>query len=233
MKYIIKNKTMKNKVIFWDWTGTLADESKLDKAVCFSMEKELAKRKGISFDQATAEYNRYLKQLENTWGWHDYVEHSRELGIDWRKCQEINLPLLELVPGAEAILINARNKGYKNILATNAVRQVILLRIHYTGLESLFDLIIGSDDANALKALGSHFDKGIEYFNADAKVSFSIGDNPIQDIRSANKLDLKTVFCAYGRHLTHYHSDHISDNHFEKEKPDHSIKSLSELDGII
>jgi hypothetical protein len=29
-----------NKLIFWDWTGTLADESELDEAVCTSMEPD-------------------------------------------------------------------------------------------------------------------------------------------------------------------------------------------------
>lgn len=224
---------MKNKVIFWDWTGTLADESKLDEAVCFTLEKELALKRSKSFEWAKKTYLHYLKQLENTWEWHDYVGHSRELGLDWRKAQETNLSLLKLVPGAKNILLQARKKGYKNVLATNAVRPVILLRVQYSGLSSLFDLIIGSDDAKALKSLGRHFTLGLEYFNAAPKESYSIGDNPVQDIRSANKLGLKTVFCAYGRHLTHYHSEHITENHLEKEKTDYSINSLSGLNGII
>ena len=46
---------------------------------------ELAKKNAISFKQAADKYNSYLKKLENTWRWHDYVGHGQELEIDWKK----------------------------------------------------------------------------------------------------------------------------------------------------
>ena len=38
--------------MFWDWTGTLADELGLDEAVCRSIEEEVAQRDGIPFEEA-------------------------------------------------------------------------------------------------------------------------------------------------------------------------------------
>jgi FMN phosphatase YigB (HAD superfamily) len=60
-----------------------------------------------------------------------------------------------------------------------------------------------------------------------------VGDNPIQDIQSANKLGLKTIYCEFGKDLTHYHSHHISDNHNETIHSDFRIKSLEEIRNII
>ncbi len=222
-----------NKLIFWDWTGTLADEASLDKAVCTSMEEELAKKNAISFKQAADKYNSYLKKLENTWRWHDYVGHGQELEIDWKKCQEQNLSKLRIIDGAEEILKFCLQKGYKNILATNAVKKVIQLRVEYAGLEKLFDFIIGSSDAEALKSEGNHFKLGFNKFGSSAGNSYSVGDNPVQDIRPALQLGIITIFCKSGRHLTHYHSEHISGNHKEKIEPDFKIKTLSEIKEII
>jgi FMN phosphatase YigB (HAD superfamily) len=200
---------LRAKLIFWDWTGTLANEAALDRAVCLTMEQELAKKEGISPAQAAERYQAYLKEREGTWAWHDYVTHCRDFGIAWKYCQETNLDKLFLVPGAGDILTYAQDRGYKNILATNAVRKVIELRIAYTGIGHLFDMTIASDDARALKGEGKHFLLGLKKMGGVASASFSVGDNPVQDIQPALRLGMRTVFCAFGKDLTHYHTEKV------------------------
>ena len=222
-----------SKLIFWDWTGTLAAEAELDLAVCTTMEEEIAKRRQISFEGAVKVYQDHLKELENTWHWHDYVTHCEDLCIDWKHCQESNLSKLKLVPGAGEILRYARGKGYKNILATNAVRKVIELRIAHVGIRALFDLIIASSDVEALKAAGRHFEEGMRELEGDVYFSYSVGDNPIQDIQPAQELGMRAVYCAYGKDLTHYHSNHISENHKILVRSASRINKLSDLKYII
>lgn len=224
---------MQNKLIFWDWTGTLANEAALDRAVCQTMEQQLAEKEGISLEAAAARYQQHLYALEGTWSWHDYVSHCRELGIDWRYSQERNFDKLFLVPGAGEILAYARARGYKNILATNAVRKVIELRIDHVGIGPMFDHVIASDDARALKSEGKHFLRGLKALNGSASLSFSVGDNPIQDIKPAQSLGIKTIFCTYGRQLTHYHSAHISDNHNAQVRSAFRIKKLQDIQYIL
>lgn len=223
---------MKQKLVFWDWTGTLADESKLDEAVCRSMEEEVAHRDGISFEEAETRFKDHLKRLENTWQWHDYVLHGRSLGVDWKRHQEMHLKELVLLPSAKEMLTYAREKGFKNVLATNAIRSVILLRIGYVGVLDLFDIVIASDDVQALKAEGRHFEYGLQILSGVPESSFSIGDNPVQDILSAKRLGLNTIYCDFGP-LTHYHSEHISPNHREPAVADYRIVDLSEVRHII
>lgn len=221
------------KLIFWDWSGTLADESALDKAVCLSMEEEIARKRQISLEEAVEKFNQHLKKLENTWKWHDYAFHGESFGIDWKQAQENHLDKLSLLPYTREILEYSHNRGYKNILASNAVRQVILLRVAHTGLLKLFDLVIASDDVQALKSEGKHFTSGLEKLKGDPQKSFSMGDNPVQDIRPAHRLGLKTIFSAYGKHRTHYHSIHLTPNHSESVEADFIVHSLEEIKELI
>ena len=107
------------------------------------------------------------------------------------------------------------------------------MRIKHAGIEELMDMIIGSDDVQDLKASGKHFKIGLEEMGGNAKDSFSIGDNPIQDIRPALRIGITTIFCEYGKNLTHYHSQHISSNHRELMQPDYRIIHLDEIKNII
>ncbi len=224
---------MPSKLIFWDWTGTLANEATLDRAVCLTMEQELAKKEEITPEQAAERYQAYLKEREGTWEWHDYVTHCRDFGIDWKYCQESNFDKLFLVPGAGEILTYALDRGYKNILATNAVRKVIELRIAHTGIGHLLDMVIASDDARALKGEGKHFLRGLKKMEGIASASFSVGDNPVQDIQPAQRLGMRTIFCVFGKEMTHYHSAHISENHAEQVRAGFRIQKLTDMKYIL
>jgi HAD superfamily hydrolase (TIGR01549 family) len=222
-----------SKIIFWDWTGTLVDEARLDEAICQSLEEDIAAKRGISLVGAERLFKDLLKDIENSWQWHDYVQHAKDFGVDWKHSQEINLDKLTLVPHARDILEYAKVKGYLNILVTNAVRDVVLLRVKHAGLSNAFTAIIASSDVKALKADGKHFVYGLEHFDGDPKRSYSVGDNPVQDIQPAKKLGLKTIFCEFGENLVHYHSEHISENHREVIAADHRINSLMDIKRII
>lgn len=221
------------KILFWDWTGTLANESKLDEAVCQSIEEEIVQKERVSLSEAEKIFNEYLKKLENRWEWHDYVLHGKNLGIDWKGPQEKNLNKLALIPHAKEILRYAKAQGYKNVLTTNAVRRVILLRANHAGLSPLLDTIVASNDVHALKSEGKHFEHGLKILNGDPSLSFSIGNNPVQDILPAKKLSLKTVLCDFGKEMTHYHSEHISENYNESVMADFKVKNLLEIKNII
>lgn len=224
---------MAKRLIFWDWTGTLADEAQLDRAVCQAMEKAIAQKQQIPVAEAALLFQSYLRQLEGTWQWHDYLLHARHFDIDWRQPQEENLSHLRLLPGAKEVLLKAKALGFFNILTTNAVRPVIDLRLQRAGIKNLFDDIITSDQVRALKSSGQHFRYGLEKWAGSPPHSFSVGDNPIQDILSAQRLGLITVYCSLGSNFTHYHSPHISDEHRQSIQADFNVRSLLEIIPIL
>jgi len=222
-----------SKIVFWDWTGTLADEAKLDEAVCLSLEKDIAAKRNIPVAEAKRLFNDRLKAIEHTWQWHDYVQHGKDFDVDWKHSQEIHMDKLKLVPDAKESLASAKIKGYLNVLVTNAVRDVVLLRVKNAGLLPMFDAVIASSDVRALKSEGKHFAYGLQHLDGDPKKSFSVGDNPIQDIRPAKKFGIKTIFCDFGEKMVHYHSEHIANDHREANQADYTIKSLLEIEKII
>ena len=224
---------MTRKLIFWDWTGTLADESRLDKAVCRSLERAIARRDSLTIEEAEARFLSHLKTLEHTWQWHDYVKHSETFGLDWRRAHEPYLDRLKIMPGARKVLMAARARGYINILATNAVQKVVELRLRHTGLESLFVLVIGSDRANGLKSEGRHLEMGMNTYDGDPTTCYAVGDHPAQDIFPASRLGIKTIYCALGARRTHYHSNHLRGGHAENISPDFRIETLAEILNII
>lgn len=220
------------KAIFWDWTGTLADESEFDKALCRTMEEMSAKENGIPISDAKKKFIEILKGLEKRWEWHDYLSHAKKLGINWVVAHKVNFDKLKLLPHTKEILIFTRKKGYINYLVTNAVHDVVVLRTKSMGVISLFDEIIGSDDVKALKSEGKHFEYLIKKSKINVGESFSVGDNPLQDIIPAKRLGLKTIFCRFGRGKTHYHTDHIKDEHKITSDADYTISDLKEIEKI-
>lgn len=221
------------KAVFWDWNGTLADESRLDASVCRSMEEGIAAGEKISLKEAEKRFRNYLKKLENTWVWHDYVHLSRYFSLDWEDIQRKHLFRLRILPGAEEAVQDASKKGYINILATNAVRRVILLRLQQAGLSDAFDFVITGNDVQGLKSSGKHYKRGLKLSAADPEMSFSVGDNPLQDIIAAQRFGIRTVYCQFSGKLTHHHSLHIFGEHTENFKPDYVIGSLKELPEIF
>ena len=151
-----------------------------------------------------------------------------KLGISAEK----NLNKLKLFPRVKEVLISAKEKGFKNILATNAVRKVILLRVEHAGMLHFFDDIITSDDVKAVKSEGKHLEKGLRDLSGSPKDSFSVGDNPIQDIASAKKLGLKTVLCNYG-HTPYYHTDHLYTEHKVLAEADYIVNNLNDIISVI
>jgi FMN phosphatase YigB (HAD superfamily) len=222
-----------SKIIFWDWTGTLADEARLDKAVCHSLEEDIAAKRNLPLIEAEQLFNTHLKDIEGGWEWHDYIQHGKDFGVDWRHSQEINLDKLVLVPHAREILEYVIGKGFLNALVTNAVRDVVLLRAKHIGIKDMFEAVIASSDVKALKSEGKHFEYGLQHLDGDPHRSYSVGDNPIQDIQPAKKLWLKTIFCDFGKKLVHYHSEHISNNHREVSDADYNINSLLDIKRIL
>ncbi|MGQ9577005.1 MAG: HAD family hydrolase [Candidatus Aminicenantales bacterium] len=223
----------KERLIFWDWTGTLANESRLDAAVCAAIEKAISRRQRVSLSEARNRFQNYLRQLEGSWQWHDYLRHARLFNLPWEKIQELHLDKLSLLPGAREALSAARELGFRNLLATNAVRAVVNVRLNYLGITDLFDAVIASDDVAGLKASGLHFRHGLKLFAADPRACFSVGDNPVQDIAPARRLQIKTIYCPLGQNYTHYHTTHLKLNHQETVQADFVISSLAEIKKIL
>lgn len=215
---------MKRRVIFWDWTGTLADEAEFDSALCADIERKTG----------APRYFRRLKNLENSWRWFDYVSHFEWAGLDWKRAHLRHKGKLKLVPGAKSVLEFCGRRGYQNCLLTNAVKPVIDLRLKITGCSGYFDLVMGCDEVRAMKEKGLHLRRAMDILGLkDAGGCMAVGDNPVQDLAPARRLGMGTVLCEYGRGMTHYHTDHMLENHDSKFRADYAIEKPGDLRRIL
>jgi len=84
-----------------------------------------------------------------------------------------------------------------------------------------------------LKSEGKHFEYALKKLDGIASESYSVGDNPVQDIIPAKKKGLNTIYCRFGKGMTYYHSEHISGNHSVVANADYVIDNLLEIKNII
>jgi HAD superfamily hydrolase (TIGR01549 family) len=217
----------------FDWTGTLVDEYELDKNVCKNMELEISRKKGIALEEAKKRYADLLIRYENNWNWYNYPLHAKIFGIDWKKIQISELPKLKIIPHAIDVLSNYKKKGYHIFLLTNAVKAVIDLRIDFLEMRSFFDLIVTSDIVKATKSAGKHFKYALKLINVPKKYIYTIGDDLVQDIFPAKRLELTAIQCKFGS-TVYYHTNNYNSNiKFSAGSPDFVIDNIEELLKII
>jgi FMN phosphatase YigB (HAD superfamily) len=217
----------------FDWTGTLVDEHDVDEAVCKEMERELSRRSGITLNEAEKKYRILLKKFEHSWKWFDYPLHGRMLGIDWRAAQLTELTKIRLIPNAREVLEHFRNKDYFICLLTNAVSDVIEIRMNYLRMRPLFDMLVTSDLVRSAKASGKHIQ-----FVLDSKKEFQrenfcmIGDDLVQDILPAKKHDIVSILCKFGD-FTYYHTNANRTSVLDRKIADYAVTDIKELPSII
>jgi FMN phosphatase YigB (HAD superfamily) len=186
------------KYLLFDWTGTLADEYLLDKTMCNEIESEISVKDGISYDQAQSKYLNFLKKNEDSWIWYNYPLHGKLFGIDWKKAHDLSLSTIKLISGVRSVLSQYQKSDFGIFLLTNAVREVIKLRIEYLKMDEYFDCIITSDMVKAPKADGKHLEMALKYAGNPADC-YAIGDDLEQDIIPAKRVGIRTVQCQYGK----------------------------------
>jgi len=225
----------KTKAVIFDWTGTLADEYLLDKAVCNTMERYIAESRRVPLDEAKKIYQELLDEFVGTWKWYNYPLHGKILGINWKKAQLESLSNLKLMPNAKIVLESLRNRGYSIYLATNAAYEVIKLRVEYLGISKYFDTIVSSDIVKATKSEGKHLEYLLHNFNIDCSSSFFVGDHPVEDIQPAKKMGIKTILCKFGGWYYHpsNNSKYLIEQHNRIVESDYVINNLIELVRII
>lgn len=219
---------MSEAVVCIDWTNTIADESKLDRAVCRDMEIKIAKKRNISFSDAHEVYTKFLKGIEGSWKWFSYPLHGKELGIDWIGPQVRNLDKLTVFPYARNVLKRFKDENYKVCLTTNAAEDVALMRVDKAKLIDCFDFIVGCDTVKAMKSEGKHYKLALEYLNGRAEESWAIGDNLEQDIEPGIKIGMRTVLCKYGP-KAYLHTKNAPAVK-SKETAHYEVSSISDID---
>lgn len=126
------------------------------------------------------------------------------------------------VKGADSALKKLKEAGYKMALLSNCTHGEIEVILSRAGIDKkLFDVVIGSDEVSKPKPWPDEILKAKSLLKA--KSCYMIGDTTY-DVETGKKVGAKTVAVLTGNH---------SRAMLIKAKPDHILKSVADLPGLL
>ncbi|MEM5793744.1 MAG: HAD family hydrolase [Candidatus Aenigmatarchaeota archaeon] len=216
-------------IVIIDLDGVLIDNLIFEEKVLEYFFKRISKKYKVSLKEAKKIFFKFAEKLEGTKEWHDWRIFSRELklGKTWKEAHLKNLKYLKLIKGSKKFLLKLKKDEHKLILASDAIKPIIKMKIGYFELEKFFDDIVSQDDTKCIKSDTKFFEFILKKWK-EPKENFIIIDNRLdRGILTGKRLGIKTIFI---KRLEHSHK-YVPLK--EKVKPDFSVKKLSEAYKII
>lgn len=147
------------------------------------------------YDSEGIEYQEVFDRfLEESQGEIDYKILASGV-VAYRKAREA---ALVLYPHVTKTLTTLAKKGVKLAIITDAPPKQAWLRLCYLQLHHLFDAVVVSEQAGALKPSPLPFVKALDILGVEAEEALMIGDWPDRDIVGAKNVGIRTVFARYG-----------------------------------
>jgi phosphoglycolate phosphatase len=185
---------MKYKHIFWDWNGTLADDSE---AAYKSVNDLLAKRgmAPITMEQYYSYVDtpiiRFYERIFDL----NSVDYE-EILKDFQEGYVLHLPETGLMADAVSVLENFRNRGFNQMIISSCEQNQLLSYTALFGISSFFDAILGASDFLA----ESKIERAKQYMheqNIAPDSILMIGDT-LHDYETARALGADCILIASG-----------------------------------
>lgn len=120
-------------------------------------------------------------------------------------------------------MVSELRSTYRIGLITNGRTAIQYGKIDRLGIRELFDFILVSEEAGVKKPHAAIFELALERLGVSADECVYIGDHPKNDIEGAGKAGMRTIWMEINQP---WREDIAA-------QPDHRIKRLSELRGIL
>lgn len=182
------------KYLIWDFNGTIVD----DVDICIEAEnltiKKYLNREPITREEYlkifTFPVKTYYERVGFTWEEHSY----EEIGDFWFKEYQAREEKAPLHEGVKELLIEAKNKGIKNIIFSASREDQLKKQLKNLGVYDYFDEIYGASDiyayGKANKAASFMKDK-------NPKDCLYLGDS-LHDLDTAKAMGVECVLIANG-----------------------------------
>lgn len=138
--------------------------------------------------------------------------------VAYRKIKE---GLLYSYPGVSSTLNELRKRGYKLVILSDAPRVQAWIRLAAMGIQDKFDYVITFDDTKRKKPDKKPFLLALKKLNLKPEEVVMIGDSVNRDLKTANRLGMKTVLAKYGQ------------TQKESGRVDYKINNISQLLKIV
>ena len=201
---------MGNKVLFWDFDGTLIHPNR--SSFCSLKEALLQLHYEISDEQITAvlcsvlSWNNWERSYEDATGdrwWNHLFDalvpfYERNGITDYKKVDSLfkenvtSFRWYSLFKDTEMVLRYCMDKGWRNYIVSNNYPE-LPQAIEMLGLAPYFEGYVISSLIGYEKPHPAIFHYALEA-SGHPEASYMIGDNPVADIQGARSVGLKTIF---------------------------------------
>ena len=228
--------------VLFDLDDTLYDYTRAHKAALKAAYHALAAYMKISYRRFTKLYRlsrvEIHKELSGTASAHNRVLYFQRLMEKLTGTLEPAIVLelyhtywdtlmdaMKLMPGAIETLRYCKEQGIKTAIVSDLTTSVQRRKLEKLGISDYIDVLVTSEEAGSEKPHSIMFLLTLNKLNVSAQNAMMVGDNTVSDIEGANFVGLTTVLYRKG-----------ATERLEKEdykRPDHTIKNLKNLIGII
>jgi len=197
------------RAVLFDVDGTLLTEMPLIQLFLPLVYDELAKRLGITKEEARKRFLNEITARRDTYDWHDWNFFFRLFGINLRYEDLLRRypHKLRVYPDVVPTLEWLRDNGYRLGVVTSGP-EYQRLKLELTGLDKYFDVIVTREDVKAVKPEPKVFLHALERLGVEPGEAIYVGDSLSQDVYGAKHVGMKAVWInrdgSDGYHMADY-----------------------------
>ena len=154
-----------------------------------------AQRHGIPIEAALEFLLTRIRAEEGTLNWYCLDYWTRELGLDISVLEGEVSDRIAVRPHAEDFLQDLRRRGLRTVLATNAHRRSLELKLKRTGIAAYFDVIVSAHDFGHPKEHIGFWQRLQAETGFDPASTLLIDDNP-QVLRTARNFGIRELLAV-------------------------------------
>ena len=215
--------------IILDLDGVLVDNLEFEGKVLDYILRAISEKYRVNLKKAEEMFWEIGEKYKGRKEWHDWRIYCKKLGLGniWKEAHLKSLKYLKLVRSANRFLKNLKKDEHTLILASDAIRPVLEIKLNYFQLEEFFDFIFSQDETKCIKEDVKFFKSILKEVKAPPE-EFIVIDNRIdRGISAGKRLGMKTIYIERKEHS----HDLIPVKTYIN--PDFKAKKLSEAYRII
>ncbi|AHL21853.1 TIGR02253 family HAD-type hydrolase [Thermococcus nautili] len=197
------------KAVLFDVDGTLLTEMPLIQLFLPWVYDELAKRLGVTKEEARERFLNEIMARRDTYDWHDWNFFFRLFNVDlnYEELLRRYPHKLHVYPDVTPTLEWLRESGYRLGVVTSGP-EYQRLKLELTGLDKYFDVIVTREDVKAIKPEPKIFLHALERLGVEPGEALYVGDSLSQDVYGAKHVGMRAVWInrdgSDGYHMADY-----------------------------